>query len=1323
MQMRTRLLTVLITLCLGVLLCQPVLAVNGIKDINGHWAQVHIEKLINDGLINGYPGGHFKPDDKITRAELVTLVNKAFKTKNNDTIYNFSDVNSSDWFYAEVMSAKAAGYISGYPDGTFKPNKVITRQEAAALITTLLNLESEDESVIKSFNDYQSIDSWAKSSVNKVATHGIMSGFPDKTFGPQKNITRAETVVTLDKALAYKPEKISGINGVVKFSGDTELGQVRTDIPGQSSPSPGGGGGGGSAPPPPGDTTPPVWVSTYPKTADITPTSLKLLAKTNESGITYYVVMNDGAGAPSTAEVKNGTGKDGMAAVKSGQAALTANNETSITISGLNSDTAYDIYVVAEDSTGNLQTDLVKLNVTTTAADPGDTTPPSVSSVSVNGSTLVLTYNENLDEISVPLNTDFKVKVNGIEQEVTLNPSITGAKVTITLAELVKSGDTVTISYIPGTNPIKDLAGNKAATLVGLPVTNHSGELVAPAADRTVATDLFSSTAFLYSGEDAVQIDMAPETIEQKRVAVIRGKVFTRDNIPLPDVRITILNHPEFGSTLSRSDGQFDMALNGGGIITVRYEKDNYITAQRQVDVPWQDFAILPDVVIIPYDSNKTEVTLTPASPMQVARGSEITDADGTRQATLVIPEGVTAQLQDGTRISNLTVRATEYTVGTNGPQAMPAILPPNVGYTYCVEYSADEAIAAGSKSVIFNQPIYHYVENFIGFPVGGIVPMGYYDYDLAAWIPSKNGRVIKILEINEGLAELDIDGSGIAAAVETLASLGITDSERQKLAALYQGGQELWRVPITHFTPWDCNWPYGPPVGARGPEVPMPEINMVNDPCKGRGSIIEYQNQALGEAAKVYGTSFSLNYNSNRVEGNKQLRSVEIPISGAELPDGLQEIILEVRVAGQFFMKKFDPVINQSYTYTWNGKNPYGQTFQGSTPIHVRIGYVYQAVYQNPPPTENVFSGYGSGPFPFEWQPGRNSLTVTAWQEWSGTLSYWDSAPAGIGGWSLNVHHAYVPNSGMLYLGDGSRTDTGSSQNVISTVAGAAVEDSDGDGFLDGAYSGDNGLASLAQLNRPFDVAVGADGSIFIADGFNHRIRKISPEGIITTIAGNPTGNELDNGPARMIKIGAPLSIALGPDGSIYFAENARHRIRRVSPDGLISVVAGTGSYGLSGDGGLAVKAQLNSPGDIAVAADGSIYIADTDNHRIRRIDPSGIISTIAGIGTGSDGGGFSGDGDMAVKAQLTYPNGVALGPDGSLYIADSGNNCIRRIGINGMITTVAGNGGGELYCRNSGWHSYYFGLSQPQYPPGNFGWHYQHCGRQWYARIQRRR
>ena len=337
----------------------------------------------------------------------------------------------------------------------------------------------------------------------------------------------------------------------------------------------------------------------------------------------------------------------------------------------------------------------------------------------------------------------------------------------------------------------EDIVPNLQANPVKLEISTaaeSSDTTVAPASDPTVATNIFTSTAFLYSGDGAVQTGMAPDTIQQNRAAVIRGLVLDRDGAPLTDVRITVLNHPEFGSTVSRLDGYFDMAVNGGGQLTVRYEKEGYITAQRQVDVPWQDFAILPDVIIIPYDSNKTEVDLT-LDTMQVAQGSEITDADGTRQATLIIPAGVTAWLDDGTPMSNLTIRATEYTVGANGPQAMPAVLPPKVGYTYCVEYSADEAVAAGSKSVIFDP--YHYVENFIGFPVVGIVPMGYYDYDQGAWIPSNNGRIIKIISINDdGLAELDIDGSSLAADAADLAGLNVTDSERQKLATLYQVGR-----------------------------------------------------------------------------------------------------------------------------------------------------------------------------------------------------------------------------------------------------------------------------------------------------------------------------------------------------------------------------------------------------------------------------------------------------------------------------------------------------------------------------------------------------
>lgn len=137
------------------------------------------------------------------------------------------------------------------------------------------------------------------------------------------------------------------------------------------------------------------------------------------------------------------------------------------------------------------------------------------------------------------------------------------------------------------------------------------------------------------------------------------------------------------------------MVVNGGGVLTVRYEKEGYLDAQRQVDVPWQDFTHLPDVVLVPYDSKATTVTPGDNSPMQVVRGSTVSDKDGTRTATLIIPAGVQAEtvLPDGSResLDSLTVRATEYTVGENGPQAMPPNCSPNVGYTYCVDYSADE--------------------------------------------------------------------------------------------------------------------------------------------------------------------------------------------------------------------------------------------------------------------------------------------------------------------------------------------------------------------------------------------------------------------------------------------------------------------------------------------------------------------------------------------------------------------------------------------------------------------------------------------------------
>ena len=343
---------------------------------------------------------------------------------------------------------------------------------------------------------------------------------------------------------------------------------------------------------------------------------------------------------------------------------------------------------------------------------------------------------------------------------------------------------------------------------------------VAPSLDRSVATDMATATAFLYTGPTPIQTGVAPGTIVPRRAAVLRGMVLDRSGAPLPGVTITILNHPEFGQTLSRADGRFDLAVNGGGPLTVRYDQAGLLAAQRQVDVPWQDYAILPDVILLPLDPQVTPITLGGSAPMQVARGSQVSDADGARQATLFFPQGTQAQMvmPDGSTrpITTLNVRATEFTVGPNGPQAMPADLPPTSAYTYAVVFTADEAKAAGARDVVFRQPLPFYVENFLNSPVGSPVPLGGYDTNTGVWTAAQSGRVIKVVSITNGLAELDTDGDG---AADNGTALGITSAERQQLAGLYSPGQSLWRVLIPHFdTGWDANWGWGPPRGSAPP-------------------------------------------------------------------------------------------------------------------------------------------------------------------------------------------------------------------------------------------------------------------------------------------------------------------------------------------------------------------------------------------------------------------------------------------------------------------------------------------------------------------------
>ena len=238
----------------------------------------------------------------------------------------------------------------------------------------------------------------------------------------------------------------------------------------------------------------------------------------------------------------------------------------------------------------------------------------------------------------------------------------------------------------------------------------------------------------------------------------------------------------------------------------------------------------------------------------------------------------------------------------------------------------------------------------------------------------------------------------------------------------------------------------------------------------------------------------------------------------------------------------------------------------------------------------------------------------------------------------------------------------------TISTVAG--------DGSS--AFAGDGGPATLASIDEPNSVAGTRDGGFLIADTANNRIRRVAPDGTITTVAG--TGNSGYNGEglATAADLKMPEGVAALPDGGFLIADTGNSRVRHVSPLGTITTVAGTGNSNYAGDGGLAITADLSAPRAAVPARDGGFLIADTGNHVVRRVSPLGTISTVAG--NGDDGGSDDdGDGGLATEARLAAPDDVAPTVDGGFLIADADKNVVRKVSPSGNISTVAGDSSGS--------------------------------------------
>ena len=591
-------------------------------------------------------------------------------------------------------------------------------------------------------------------------------------------------------------------------------------------------------------------------------------------------------------------------------------------------------------------------------------------------------------------------------------------------------------------------------------------------------------------------------------------------------------------------------------------------------------------------------------------------------------------------------------------------------GYTYAVEFSVDEAVDAGATRSPSTSPSPPTSRTSSSFPVGNVVPAATTTARASRWVPAPT-RARRRDPGRSPAETADIDPTATARRQRRGSRrAGHHDAERIELAQLYSAGQTLWRTQVGHFSPWDYNWPYGLPDGARAPNAKVLPSDRgpggdgggstEDDPCKqGGGSTIECQNQTLTEDLLLFGTPFRLHYESDRVPGRTDLNSKSLQVIGETVPPQLEAITVNVSVAGKTLFLTAPVVPNAAVRFTWDGKDGFGRAIQGDVPFQARIRYQYPAVYKPGSSLGGAASfAQASGSF-FAFEPTRLKIFLTS--EISGTVGALRATQTGegldVGGWTLDVHHVYDARTQTLHRGDGDRVSSQDSLNQIDTVAGGA------------------GFGNAKQVaHTPTSVALRA-GFAYIADREARVIRKLHlATGDETIFAG--TGGKRCSAvdrPATLAQF-APEGLDFDAEGNLYVADPECASVWKIDvATGIVNRVAGNGQRcsggGACGDGGPATAATLGGGGiDIAVDAEKNIYIADAILDRVRRVAANGVITNFAGSGL------TLGDGGPATSARLDDPRGLAV--DGNVvFIADYRQHRIRRV-TGGTITTIAGTG-----------------------------------------------
>ncbi|MDR0203492.1 MAG: hypothetical protein LBJ40_15190 [Delftia acidovorans] len=862
---------------------------------------------------------------------------------------------------------------------------------------------------------------------------------------------------------------------------------------------------------------------------------------------------------------------------------------------------------------------------------------------------------------------------------------------------------------------VRDDGGRTSIQSFALDVSDDR-QLPANPADRAspltpnLLTSFAESIRFLHEGTDPIQQGVAPGTLDPVRAAVLRGQVLDRAGAPLAGVLVRVQGHPRFGHTRTRADGWFDLAVNGGGWLTVHYEKPGYLPVQRKLATSVRDWSIAEDVVLTPLDLQYSSIDLDQPR-LQAYWGAQTTDERGPRRTTIIFPAGTraTAEMPDGSTraLPQLTVRVSEYTVGASGPQAMPGELPSSVGYTWAANFSADEALALGARHVRFDRPVYTYTTNFIGAPVGTAVPAGWYDFERMAWVGSDNGRVVEVLSVEGGRAALRVTRERRAATAQELAELGITGDELQALARMHAAGAQLWRTPMEHFTPWDCNWPWGPPDDADPPppsddpgtddpgddSPPDPDDTDNNDPSLDEpgedmecGCDIYIKQRAAGQRIPLQGMPFDLYYRSDRTLNKRPAASEQttwrtrVKSSGFTAPPSLRHAEVRHSIAGRRITRRWQGAdFSQAAALAesgWDGTDAYGRPLSYGTHLHTSVHYSYQAVYYTRPAD---FTRAFERLAPSDAQIGRESFDARVAISLSRTRPARviqppprlgvDISQAQVGGWTLKGLRLYDADRQVLYVSGteplpSTRMVQGLQPRSLITLRDPALLLHDGriavarghqvllhagvdalsqtGELLAGqgrqGFSGDGGPARDALFNAPSLMAQAPGGGLYIMDAGNQRLRFVSPDGTVDTVAGNGKPHDhLDVGtPYRAVNVPfVAHSIAALPDGSLMAVTAGYSRqLVHLTPSGTLTALA------LPDRNATPYKVVASSTGDVWIGAREGDW--QDQALRLYRLDGAGRFTRE----------NFDADIDRATA-----------GPDGSLLVPEGRNPRIQKV------------------------------------------------------------